>query len=385
MNCPFNKNHSRKLPRLLSIVLAVLLLVSVFSGCQKSESPVKDTDPAAPPSLLEIPESESSAPDASEAPSETTAAPEKKNAAIVKEQANVRSSPSMESNIIGQLDAGDEVEINRVETVAGVQWAYIPLKGWVTVENLDMTNVESAGGSNATPANPDATEPEETSAPNANGTTNANNANTGNGKKGIVIANGLNVRSQANTTSDIVGNLAYGTRVTILETNNGWGKTGLGWISMNYVYMDGTVGSNPCNGKVTGSGLNIRSGPGTNYETVGTLSKGDNVNILQTIKIGKTTWGCTSAGWVSMDYVNVGGTGTNNTNSGNNATASEGSGTITGTVVNVRSGAGTNFDIVGTVSKGDTVNIISTKTVDNVVWGQISNGWISMAYVEMDE
>lgn len=378
MNCPFKKNHSRNLSKILSIAMAALMLSVVFTGCQKKEAPEPSAEPLTPPNLVETTVPTEPAP--TEAPTE----PEKKNVAVVKEQVNVRSSPSVESNVIGQLDAGDEVEVNRIEAVSGIQWAYIPLKGWVTVDNLDMSNVTGVVNNNATPANPLATEPPATTPPANNQNTtdnntagnnnnNTNSANTGNGQKGVVTANGLNVRKEANTNSEIVGTLNYGTRVTVQESNNGWGRTGMGWISLSYVYMDGSRGENTCTGVITGSQLNIRSGPGTNYEAVGAVNKGEKVTILEQIKVGKTTWGCTSAGWISMDYVDVDGeTDTEETNI---------TGTVTGNGVNVRSGPGTNYGVVGSLDYGDTVTITAQTTVGTTKWGKISNGWVCMDFI----
>lgn len=371
MNYSFKKKQSRKFTKLLSLVLAIMMIAMCFSGCQKKNTPAdEDTTPVAGPNLIES--------NTSTVPNETTESttatqPEKKNVAIVKEQVNVRSSPSVESNVIGQLDAGDEVEINRVESVSGIQWAYIPLKGWVTVENLDMTNVSNPTTNVSTPANPQATEP----VSGGDGTFDPNGANTGTGKKGVVIGNDLNVRSKASTDGDIVGTLNYGNRVTVLETNNGWGRTGLGWVSLNYVYMDGNTGTSPCKGTVT-TQLNVRSGPGTNYDSVASLNKGDSVDILERIKIGNTTWGCLKNGWISMEYVDTNGSSVQTTTDG------AGSGKIIGDTVNVRSGPGTDYDVVGIVKYGDTVKVTEQTTTGEIKWGKIGNGWVSMKYVEMD-
>ena len=75
---------------------------------------------------------------------------------------------------------------------------------------------------------------------------------------------------------------------------------------MDYVYVDGTVGEGGGAAIITGDQLNIRSGPGTNYASVGTLNSGDEVNILAQFTINGKIWGCISKGWISMDYVGVG-------------------------------------------------------------------------------
>ena len=61
--------------------------------------------------------------------------------------------------------------------------------------------------------------------------------------KGIVIAKDLNIRSSASTEGDRLGSYSYGDRVEILEKDGSWGRTSKGWISLNYVYQDGTTGS----------------------------------------------------------------------------------------------------------------------------------------------
>ena len=157
------------------------------------------------------------------------------------------------------------------------------------------------------------------------------------------------------------------------ETKDGWGKTDKGWISMTYAYKTGNKGSNPCNGVVTGDTLNVRSGPGTGYNGVGSLNYGARVNILQRITVGGTTWGCTDKGWISMDYVYVDGT----------EGEKSGTGTIIGDDLNIRSGPGTGYGSVGSLDKGDTVKILEQIKVGNTTWGCIDKGWISMDYVTM--
>ena len=50
--------------------------------------------------------------------------------------------------------------------------------------------------------------------------------------------------------------------------------------------------------QVTASSLRLREGPGTQYKTIGTLSKYATVVIKET----KNGWGKTDKGWISLDY-----------------------------------------------------------------------------------
>ncbi len=78
---------------------------------------------------------------------------------------------------------------------------------------------------------------------------------------------------------------------------------------MDYVDTDNSGNSTDNDGNLTGTvignGLNIRSGPGSDYPAVGSLNYGDRVTILEEEKVGDTTWGKTSKGWISLDFVSL--------------------------------------------------------------------------------
>ena len=123
--------------------------------------------------------------------------------------------------------------------------------------------------------------------------------------------------------------------------------------------------------KVSNS-LNVRSGAGTNYSVLGSLSNGAKVEIVGTsgswykIKYGS------GYGYVSKDYVTVSSSsnnsssnsGSSNSGSSNNTTTTPSTST-TGTIkvndtLNVRSGAGTSYSVIGSLKNGATVEIVET-------------------------
>lgn len=279
---------------------------------------------------------------------------------------NIRSENSMDGKVQGSYNKGDVVTI--LETKNG--WGRTS-KGWIKMEY-----VNTSGTSTNTPTGT-------TSNTNNNNTT----VSTGNGSttvqfRGIVIAKQLNIRASATKDSDSLGSYSYGARVEILEKSGDWGRTSKGWISLNYVYQDGTTGSNTAKGTVTaGGGLNIRSGPGKGYDSVGSYAEGESVTILEQFTYDGVTWGCTNKGWVSMAYVD---TGTSNTSSGSTSSDGQTATVSTESGLRVRSGAGTDFDVVGSLKYGTKVTILSKKTVDGTTWGEISTGWICLDYVTMD-
>ena len=280
---------------------------------------------------------------------------------------NIRSENSMDGKVQGSYNKGDVVTI--LETKNG--WGRTN-KGWIKMEFVNTT-----GTSTQTPTN---------TTGNSN-TTNNTTTSTGNGSttvqfRGIVTAKQLNIRASASKDSDSLGSYAYGARVEILEKRGDWGRTSKGWISLNYVYHDGTTGSNTAKGTVTaGGGLNIRSGPGKGYDSVGSYAEGESVTILEQFTYDGDTWGCTNKGSVSMAYVD---TGTSNTGSSGTSTDGQTATVSTESGLRVRSGAGTDYDVVGSLKYGTKVTILSKKTVDGTTWGEISTGWICMDYVTLD-
>lgn len=382
MNYPWKKKHT--ICRLLSLAVALTLICGLTSGCSLLGGK-EPTDPDPGPNLLD--NTTPSAPAASTDPvgSDPAAGGEDKtNIAIVKEQVNVRSSPMANANVLSTLEAGEEVEVRQRRTVRDTEWVDIK-QGWVPAASLDMSNVTLQLDDTATPNNPDstepstaATEPTASSGNEGNGSTGTNvgsAAESGSGNA-VVIATQLNVRESPTTDSDKVGSLSYGDRVTITDTQDGWGKIAKGWIYLKYVYRDGDTGSNGCTGTVTATQLNKRAGPGTKYDKTGSLNQGDTVNVLQRVTINGTDWGYVTGGWISMDYVDTG-----DSSGSTGSTSTTGNGTITAeNGLNIRSGPGTDYDSVGGLKKGDRVSIIEQKDG----WGRISEGWISMKYVKMD-
>ena len=382
MKRTFTKNPSNRIRKLLTLTLVFVLLVSTFSGCFGKEQP-EETDPQTPPGLL----TDGSEPEETDPVDETepTGTQPVENTAvnvatITEEQVNIRTAPSAESTVIGSLVKGDQVEIVDEQTLMGMSWGKIeePVKGWIPMDMIDLP------GGFVAPTEPEETTPEETTPEETNPQeTTLNNNQEGNSEgngntsviaKGIVTASELNIRDKASTDGKKVGSYTNLARVEILEKSGSWGRTDKGWISLDYVYQDGTAGKNTAKGVVLGDGLNIRSGPGTKYGSNGSLDKGDRVSILEQFTFNGTKWGCTDKGWICLDYVYIDGT------TGENS----GTGTITGDGLNIRTGPGTTYGTNGSLNKGDTVKILTQIKIDNTVWGCIDKGWISMDYVDMD-
>ena len=169
----------------------------------------------------------------------------------------------------------------------------------------------------------------------------------------VNVHSGLNVRSGASTSSGIIGSLSNGSNVTIVGESGNWYKikygTSTGYVSKEYIKASGessnsntennTNNSNSeSNGNNTSgetstnktgyvvnvsSSLNVRNQASTNSNIIGALYNGANVTIVgengdwYKIKYGSST------GYVSKDYISLGGaSNSNNPSTPNNSNTS---------------------------------------------------------------
>ncbi|MEH7469011.1 SH3 domain-containing protein [Priestia megaterium] len=124
-----------------------------------------------------------------------------------------------------------------------------------------------------------------------------------------VTASKLNVRSGAGTTYGIIGSVVKGQTLSVMSKSGSWYKINYngrtGYVSSDYVQASGTT-TPPAESTmytVTASTLNVRSGAGTNYASIGSVTKGQKLSVVSKsgswYKInynGRT-------GYVSSDYV----------------------------------------------------------------------------------
>ncbi|WP_148550128.1 N-acetylmuramoyl-L-alanine amidase [Paraclostridium bifermentans] len=261
---------------------------------------------------------------------------------------NVRSGYGSSYSKIGTLSNGAKVEI--VESKDG--WYKIKYNGGYGYVSGDYIKVD---GSTTPPTNPGETV-----------------KNTG-----VVTATSLNVRSGYGSSYSKIGTLSNGAKVEIVESKNGWHKIkyngGYGYVSGDYIKVDGstTPPTNPGEtvkntGVVTATSLNVRSGYGSSYSKIGTLSNGAKVEIVES----KDGWHKIKYnggyGYVSGDYIKVDGSTTPPTNPGETV---KNTGVVTATSLNVRSGYGSSYSKIGTLSNGAKVEIVESK-----------NGWHKIKY-----
>ena len=225
----------------------------------------------------------------------------------------------------------------------------------------------------------------------------------------VKVSNSLNVRSGAGTNYSVLGSLSNGAKVEIVGTSGSWYKikygSGYGYVSKDYVTVSSSNNNSSSNNTTTtpststtgtikvNNALNVRSGAGTSYSVIGSLKNGATVEIVETsgswykIKYGS------GYGYVSKDYVTVSSSsnnsssnsGSSNSGSSNNTTTTPSTST-TGTIkvndtLNVRSGAGTSYSVIGSLKNGATIEIVETVNSWYKIKFNNGYGYVSKDYV----
>ena len=291
---------------------------------------------------------------------------------------NVRSGAGTNYALVKSLKPGTQVSIYEKKSVNGVQWGRIDSANWVCLTYVTLDKDDSGS---------------------SNGSSWSDDNNSGSSSNMTAIATGkvssktnLNVRSGAGTNYALVKSLKPGTQVSIYEKKsvNGvqWGRIdSANWVCLSYVTLDkdsnssdGTTETALDTGKVSSTtALNVRSGAGTNYTRVKTLTPGTKVSIYEKKTVNGTQWGrIDKNNWVCLDYVTL--------DSADNDSASN-TDTVTGTVTSsngliIRKAAGTQNAMVGYYVNGASITILEQKTVGGVNWGRTDKGWVCMTYVK---
>ena len=214
---------------------------------------------------------------------------------------------------------------------------------------------------------------------------------------GTVTASTLRLRSEATIQSATLAYAPRSCQVSILAAvSENWYKVTYngveGYMSAEWLDVDlsGSDGSSdgsasneavePRQAVVTDGPLNVRAGAGTSYDRVGTLQKGDIVTVTDQSTEGWYGITCGDvSGYVSSAYVSF---DLDAVDEDDSAPAQPKQGRVNTSVLNVRSGAGTSYDRVGTIRLGAVVTITDESIAG---WYGISSGslegYVSAEYI----
>ena len=144
----------------------------------------------------------------------------------------------------------------------------------------------------------------------------ASSTTANNGLYYVNTSDGLNVRTGPGTGYNRIDTLPINTPVRVVRSTNGWGYSNgaRGWVSLSYLSRSKSspnTSTSTSSGYSTGmyhvnsrTGLNVRTGPGTNYRKVSLLKKDIPLRILKV----SGSWGYSSGahGWVHLGYCRKG-------------------------------------------------------------------------------
>ncbi|KOS29232.1 peptidase P60 [Bacillus anthracis] len=214
--------------------------------------------------------------------------------------------------------------------------------------------------------------------------------------KYTVTADVLNVRTGPATEHSVIAKVKKGQTLQVIGEENGWlkinhnGKTG--YVSSEFVTNGGktrtTVQQASGNYTVNVSSLRVRTGPSTSHTILGSVKKGQIVQVVGEVQDWfKINYNGQTA-YVSKDYVTKGGSAVSNqtkqpTTKNNNTTVQTG-GTyvVNATSLRVRTGPATYHSVIGGVLNGTTLNVIG----DENGWFKINHngrtGYVSREFVK---
>ena len=216
-----------------------------------------------------------------------------------------------------------------------------------------------------------------------------------------------------------------GTKVTVLDASTKSMTLYAQWAdgAGNAPPSNDATPENPVTVTVTGTDVNLRQGPGTNYTRVGVATKGQQLVITETATGTGYTWGKFDGGWIALQYTDYDAvinsqqptTPPETEPPATEPPATEPPATeppateppateppateppvtqpetpkVTGTInvqewLRIRSGPGTSYSVVGYLKPQQKVEILEQSTVGSQRWGKIAEGWISMDYVILD-
>ncbi len=130
---------------------------------------------------------------------------------------------------------------------------------------------------------------------------------------------------------------------------------------------------------ITVYSLNVRSGAGSGYGVVGYVLNGTTHEVFEqvTLSDGKV-WGRIDKGWICLTGYTTLEEVTEEVEQGD---AGQNAMKVVATVLNVRAGAGSDYQVVTSLAYGTEVKVLEQVTINGVTWARIAEGWVSMAYL----
>jgi len=191
---------------------------------------------------------------------------------VISEDVNVRSGPGADYDHLGSLRTDTTVQIHHQMLLGDSCWG-LTEAGWISMNFVILDDPTKAANQPLEHTN------------------------------GLLIIPEVAVFSGPGWQYPVTGTLDGYTQVPLLAKSGAWYLIAQGWISLDDVYVEGTDPT--YRAIITGSEVNIRTGPGTQYKATGVKNRNDVVNIFHQVSVDGKGWGYFGDGWISLSYAKL--------------------------------------------------------------------------------
>ena len=212
---------------------------------------------------------------------------------------------------------------------------------------------------------------------------------------GTVTASVLNIRADASTNGQVLGQVSKGQSVAIHWGIPGWvwvtsnGVTG--YVSSDYVTIGGSGSPQTAVVEVSSDSLNLRASASTGAAVLTQIPNGAKLSVTD-VNSGwaKVTYNGTS-GYVSADYIRMGSSGSSSatkTASTSSSAASTRKAVVklSSATLNLRASASTDASVLAQIPNGQSINVIETT---NSGWAKVeyngTTGYVSATYLDFGQ
>ncbi|WP_078579007.1 N-acetylmuramoyl-L-alanine amidase [Salipaludibacillus agaradhaerens] len=208
--------------------------------------------------------------------------------------------------------------------------------------------------------------------------------------EGEVAVSSLIIREEPSEGAESLGGYHQGDKVTIYGTSGDWYQvkhsSGWGYVHSAYInVINGSASAETKIGKVSVDNLHVRDSASIEGQIISHLSRGTLIELgtfsngWYQVSIG------TTRGYIDGSYIELQDDSSNKGGSVPDSTSNEaeplGSGKVTATSLNVRSSASTEADIIDSLSRGTTIELLSESNGWYEVETEKGNGYIHGSYV----
>ena len=375
---------------------------------------------------------------------ETPDRPDPVKVTMLDTEVRVRSGPGTNYEVVGYTKKGDQFLITETATGSGYLWGKYE-GGWIALMYTDYDEViKNQGGTD----DPDPTEPTQPTEPKPTEPKPTEPTKPEvEGVKVTVITTDVNLRAGPGTNYDVINWTTIGAEFVITETAEGsgylWGKFDGGWIALKFTNYDEVIKNQggtdeptepteptqpteptePTKPEAEGikvtvitTDVNLRAGPGTNYDVIGWTTIGEEFVITEAVMATGYLWGKFDGGWIALKFTNYDEMLENQVTppkptdptdpteptqptepteptqptepKPTEPTKPEVEGvkvTVITTDVNLRAGPGTNYDVINWTTIGAEFVITETAEGSGYLWGKFDGGWIALKFTNYDE